>query len=121
MPVLRYFVTQGGGSEPGEGETALEVAQLEPAADATVAAGASLVFRWTEDSRAVHYRLEVEAAPRQALLAAVLPSGTLEYRAPPWLVEKAPSASARWRIVVLDAGGKQVRQTAWRGLRFTKG
>ena len=121
MPVLRYFVTQGGGSEPAEGEAAVEVAQLEPAVDAAVGLGASVAFRWTEDPRAAYYRLEVEASPRQALLAAVLPSGTLEYRSPPWMVEKASSAAGRWRVVVLDAGGKSIRQTAWRALRFTKG
>jgi hypothetical protein len=120
MPVLRYFVTEGG-IEPAAGDGVAEVAQLEPAVDAAVAIGASPVFRWTEDPRAVHYRLEVESSSRQALLAAVLPSGTLEYRAPPWLADRAPSASARWRIVVLDADGKPLRRTAWRGLRFKKG
>lgn len=120
MPVLRYFVTEGGGSDPAEGEPTDEVAQLEPPADAAVASGAPIVFRWTADPRAAYYRLEVEATSRQSILAAVLPSGTLEYRAPPWLAEKAQSTSARWRIVVLDAGGKPIRQTGWRALRFTK-
>lgn len=121
MPVLRYFVTQGGGSEPAAGEAAVQVVQLEPAADAAVASGTLVVFRWTADPRAVYYRLEVEATPRQSLLAAVIPSGTLEYRAPPWLAEKALSVEAgRWRVVVLDAAGKPIRQTAWRALRFAK-
>lgn len=118
MPVLRYFVTRGGGSELAERRVAGDIVQLEPADTGTFVPGQPVVFGWTEDARAAYYRLEVEDSGGQTILAAVLPSGTLGYRSPPWLVEKAASGAARWRVVALDLGGDPVHRTGWRALRF---
>lgn len=117
MPTLRYFVTRGGGSELAQRGT-VGVEQLEPANSAAVGPGEAVIFRWREDPRAVYYRLDVGDSAGKVILAAVLPSATLEYRAPPWLAEKAPSGAVRWRIVALDLRGEAARRTAWRVLRF---
>ena len=119
MPTLRYFVTRGGGSELAERRGVAGVAQLEPADSAAVGSGEAVAFRWTEDPRAVYYRLEVADSGGRAILAAVLPSGTLVYRSPPWLAEKAPSGAARWRVLALDLSGDEVRHSDWRSLRFS--
>lgn len=118
MPMLRYFVTRGGGSELAERAAANEVGQLEPADNATVGAGKAVSFRWTDDPRAAYYRLEVEDSAAQMILAAVVRSGTLDYRSPPWLEEKASSGAARWRVVALSLHGEAIRRTPWRALRF---
>jgi hypothetical protein len=118
MPILRYFVARGGGSELAEREEASEVAQLEPTDRAVIGPEEPVIFRWTEDWRAGYYRLEVADSGGQAILAAVVPSGTLDYRSPPWLPERAPSGAARWRVVALDLGGEPIHQTAWRQLRL---
>jgi hypothetical protein len=52
------------------------------------------------------------------ILAAVVLSGTLDYQSPPWLADKAPSRTARWRVVALNLHGEAIRRTGWRGLLF---
>jgi hypothetical protein len=122
LPVLRYVVSRGGGSELAERErerrTGGEVRQLEPRDGAAASPGERVTFRWTEEPAAGYYRLEVEDTAGQRLLAAVLPAEVLEYRAPPWLAERAAQGTVRWRVVALDLGGSPVEGTAWRELRF---
>lgn len=118
MPTLRYVITRGGGSELAERIGPTEVAPLEPIEGATAHPGEPVAFRWKEDARAFYYRLEVMDTEGQSILAAVLPAGVLDYRSPPWLAERAPGGSVRWRVVALDRGGEPIRQTDWRELRF---
>jgi hypothetical protein len=118
LPILRYFVTRGGGSDLAERAAADEIGQLEPADNATCAPGKAVRFRWTEDPRAAYYRLEVEDSTAQTILSALVLSGNLDYRSPPWLAEKAPSGTARWRVVALNLHGEDIRRTAWRALLF---
>jgi hypothetical protein len=56
-----------------------------------------------------------------SVLGAVLPAGTLGYRSPPWLAERAGQGGVRWRIVAIGQGGAVLRGTAWRRFRFGKG
>jgi hypothetical protein len=118
MPMLRYVVARGGGSELAERIGPAEVTSLEPIEGATARPGEPIAFRWTEDARAFYYRLEVEDTEGRSILAAILPAGILDYRAPPWLVERAPAGHVRWRVVALDLGGEAIRATPWRELRF---
>jgi hypothetical protein len=117
MPTLRYFVSRGGGSELADRAGAGELAPVEPAEATPLRAGEPVAFRWTGDASAAWYRLEVTDSAGTALLGAVLPAGTLAYRSPPWLAERAGQGGARWRIVALDPAGAVLRRTAWRGLR----
>lgn len=118
MPVLRYVVTRGGGSELAERVGPAEVTSLEPPDGAIARPGESVTFRWREDARADFYRLEVMDMDGRAILAALLPAGVLDYRSPPWLTEGAPPGTVRWRVVALDLGGEPIRNTAWRELAF---
>jgi hypothetical protein len=123
MPMLRYVVARGGGSELAERTGSADVAPLEPVDGAALPPGAAVLFRWTQDDQASYYRLEVVDSLEQPVLAANLPTGILEYRSPPWLAERAtagpvPSGPVRWRVVALDLGGKPIRRTDWRELRF---
>jgi hypothetical protein len=118
MPVLRYVVTRGGGSELAERIGPAKVAMLEPIEGATARPGEPVDFRWQEDAQASYYRLEVMDTEDRSILAASLPAGVLDYRSPPWLAERAPGGTVRWRIVALDLGGDPIRQTEWRELRF---
>lgn len=118
MPVLRYVVARGGGSELAERAGTEEVALLEPLEGVAAQPGASVRFRWQADARASYYRLEVEDSEGQPILAAALPAGVLDYRSPPWLAERAAAGAVLWRVVALDLGGEPVRQTGWRELWF---
>ncbi len=117
MPSLRYFVGRGGGSELAAQQGVL-LEQVHPADQSVVAPGESITFRWNGDAGAGFYRLEVVDSAGSVILGAVLPAGTLEYRAPPWLAERAPAGAVRWRIVGVDPAGRDVRRTAWRRLSF---
>jgi hypothetical protein len=118
MPVLRYVVTRGGGSELAERTGPGEVFPLEPVEGATARPGMPVSFRWQEDVQASYYRLEVTGLGGQSIVAAVVPAGILDYRSPPWLAERVPEGVVRWRVVVLDLSGERIRQTDWRELRF---
>ena len=119
MPILRYYVTRGGGSELAERRALSELVQVEPADSAAFARAEPVTFRWTEDRAAAFYRLEVEDPSGGTILSAILPAGALEYAAPLWLAERATSGAMRWRVVALDVGGEAIRSTSWRVLSTT--
>lgn len=114
MPTLRYVV--------GHAETVATppggLGLLLPADAAIVPAGAPVDFSWTEASQAATYRLEVRDSARNAVHAALLPAGVAAYRAPAWLHEKVPGGDGEWRVVVIDASGRELRASGWRRLRF---
>lgn len=121
MPMLRYVVARGGGSELAERRSPSEVAPLAPEDGAAVLPGTAVVFRWSEDGRASYYRLEVVDSGEQSILRAMLPAGVLDYRSPPWLAERATAGPVRWRVIALDLGGEPICRTDWRELRFEPG
>lgn len=121
MPVLRYVVTRGGGSELAQRTGSDQVASLEPIDGAVTSPGTAILFRWTEDDRASYYRLEVVDSLEQSVLRAMLPAGALDYRSPPWVAERAAGGPVRWRVTALDLGGEPIRRTGWRELRFEPG
>ena len=120
MPVLRYVVTRGGGSDLAERTDPTEVTSLEPIEDAVMPPGAAILFRWAEDGGASYYRLEVVDSLDQPVLRAILPAGIIDYRSPPWVAERT-AGPARWRVVALDLTGEPIRRTGWRELRFEPG
>jgi len=109
MPVLRYFV----GSVPSDLMLAPGLAQLQPAPDATLAAGA-LQFAWSLTRDAAVYRLEIADGEGQLLHAAVLQQGIGSYDAPSWLSQRVPAGEILWRVVALGADGGEVGATPWR-------
>jgi hypothetical protein len=116
--VLRYYV--GGGPD-----TQLAVANstaltaLLPDDQAIFAPGQTVEFRWADSPRGALYRLEIQTLDgARPLLSALFPTGAGFYRAPPWLKDKAAGSILRWRIVGLDAEGKQIEESAWRSVKF---
>ncbi|MGH9752887.1 MAG: hypothetical protein ACREA2_08880 [Blastocatellia bacterium] len=113
LPVLRYFV---GASES---QAATPLALISPAEGATINSPQSPLFTWVENQPGSFVRLEVTDRSEKPLLNSVLPVGTMYYRAPSWLREKAIDGNLRWRVVMFDQMGRQIAATPWRGLRFT--
>lgn len=116
MPTLRYFVTRGGGSELAELQGTGELSPLAPADSAVVALGTTVDFRWGGLAGAGYYQIDVESGEGVKIMTAVVPAGVTEYASPSWLAERAPSGTARWRVVALDLGGQPIRESAWRQL-----
>ncbi len=112
LPVLRYFV---GASES---QAATPLALISPAEGATVNSAQSPLFTWIENQPGSFVRLEVADRTDKPLLNSILPVGTMYYRAPSWLREKAGDGNLRWRVVMFDQTGQQIAATPWRGLRF---
>jgi hypothetical protein len=114
MPPLRYVV--------GAAETTATAARglvlLSPADAAIVSTSAGVDFAWGEDRQAAVYRLEIRNVAGQLVHSALLPNGVLAYRAPVWLREKIVAGAGEWRVVAVDANGREVRASAWRLLRF---
>ncbi len=112
LPVLRYFV---GASES---QAAMPLALISPVEGATINSDQSPLFTWIENQPASFVRLEVADRLEKTLLNSILPVGTMSYRAPPWLREKAVDGNLRWRVVMFDLMGQQIAVTPWRELRF---
>ncbi len=112
LPVLRYFV---GASES---QAATPLALISPAEGATFNSDQSPLFTWVENQPASFVRLEVADRSDKPLLNSILPVGTMYYRAPSWLREKAVDGNLRWRVVMFDQTRQQIAATPWRGLRL---
>jgi hypothetical protein len=115
LPTLRYVVG-GGGSDlsPTRGRESLR--PLLPAEDARLVPGQRIRFSWSEDPRAVLYRLEIQTVDGEEILAAIAEARRPAYDAPPWLAERAGGRTLRWRVVSLDGSGSVVRGGPWRRL-----
>jgi hypothetical protein len=112
LPVLRYFV---GASES---QAATPLALISPAEGASVNSPQSPLFTWVENQPGSFVRLEVADRSDKPLLNSILPIGTMYYRAPSWLREKAVDGNLRWRVVMFDQRGQEIAAAPWRGLRF---
>ena len=118
LPPLRYVVG-GSRSEPATGALPAGLTVLTPSADAVVPAEDPLVFTWTELSQAALHRLEVAAAGGAPLLAALVERGRGAYRAPDWLAARVADGRLQWRVVAIDAGGRDMRASPWRDVTVT--
>lgn len=114
IPPLRYYV---GGAE-AVGLAAGEIGLLAPADGAALTAGEPIVFSWTSAPGTTLFRLEVQNAAGEEVLAALLQSGTNAYRAPPWFPERTGSEPFRWRVVGLGPEGEPIESARWRSARI---
>ncbi|MDZ7653705.1 MAG: hypothetical protein U5L03_14720 [Burkholderiaceae bacterium] len=114
MPVLRYFV--GSGDTLSALATSPQALPLfSPAADAAIKADQPLEFAWIEPREAGLLRVEVEADSKTVLAALVKP-GVARYGAPPWFAPGQKGKTLRWRVVGLDAAGREITRSEWRRL-----
>ena len=122
LPTLRYFIGASGTVVvPGSKNT---LALLLPAENAFLRSNAPIDFTWSEVEGAAYYRLELEDAPGEVLLSAVVLQGATFYRAPPWIAEKARAKAASaaeitWRVTAFDERGKVLVETSRRLLRIS--
>jgi hypothetical protein len=112
LPPLRYYV----GNIP---DTAGGIRLLLPIEDAVSSPSSPIDFNWTEKQDAGLYRIDIQTSQEQPVLSALLLPGTVRYRAPSWLKDKAGQGHLRWRIVTLDKDGKQISETQWRNFRIS--
>ena len=73
---------------------------------------------WLDLPQADVYRVEFEDAGHRPVFSALVPRGIGAYRLPPVLSERAPDGDIRWRVVAVDAAGRDIRTSAWRRLRL---
>ena len=118
MPVLRYVVSQAGEAATSVPRAARELALLRPADGAAVAADSALRVSWLPERTAAAYRVELAGGDGVSLLRAVLPASAVAYDAPPWLRERANGGAVRWRVLAIDATGREVRASEWRSVSW---
>jgi hypothetical protein len=115
MPVLRYFV----GSGEDARRLALDSASVRlfaPAPDAAASPAAPIEFAWVEAEPAALARLEVER-DGQRVFGAVVRGGTGRYVAPPFFGRDRADQTVRWRVVLLDAEGRERAHSGWQVLQ----
>ena len=116
MPVLRYFVGSGEDAQ----RLALASASVRlfaPAPDAATVASEAVEFSWLEAEPAALARLEVEREG-QRIFGAVVRGGAGRYAAPPFFGRDQANQVLRWRIVLIDADGRERARSGWQALRF---
>ncbi len=111
LPMLRYVVGSGTARRSAARATGAVRLRL-PARNATVDP-ANLLFSWDALGCAAQYRVEVGVPDGARILGALLPATTRRYNAPPWLASRAPQDRLRWRVVALDAQGREVGRSVW--------
>lgn len=113
LPTLRYVVGTGSSDlSPARGTT---LADLLPVDGATIHAGDPVDLVWPPAPQTVYYRVEIESGGKvihQAFVSPSLPT----YRLPPFVFDKVTGEALRWRIVAVDAGGRDGARSEWRRL-----
>ena len=116
LPPLRYFVGAGeSGLSPVRGA---RFEQLLPRAGSSLERGGRLQFSWVELPAASYHRLEIQRLDGQPVHSAIVARGAGMYLTPPWIAERADSSALRWRVVALDANGREPAATPWRTFTF---
>lgn len=112
MPVLRYVVGDGG-SELTPATVAGDADGLFPPDGTAIRPDAPMDLRWRPMPQTAFYRVEIESVGRVVHQAFVSPSETT-YRLPPFVSRLVSGADLRWRIVSVNAAGRDTVRTEWR-------
>ena len=113
LPTLRYVV--GTGSSDLSPVRGTMMAELLPLDGAAIHPGDAVDFVWPPASQTVYYRVEIESGGKvihQAFVSASLPT----YRLPPFVYDKIAGEALRWRVIAVDAGGRDGAHSEWRRL-----
>jgi hypothetical protein len=90
---------------------------LAPAEGAVVAAAGG-ELSWIDIPQADVYRIEIESGAAVRVLSALVQRGIATYRLPPFLKDRSPDGTFRWRVVAIDVVGRDIRSSEWRRLRL---
>jgi hypothetical protein len=120
MPVLRYVVGVSSSdviipTTDTRGRSAVRL--LLPRADDVVAANTGVTFGWIETLSASFFRVEIVRDDGPPVHSAIVARGLGTYRAPPWLADRAEGHGLRWRVVAIDARGRDQQASDWRPMR----
>lgn len=115
MPTLKYFV--GDVAAPGalqanaSTSSAATVDLMLPLTDAMIDAARAVTFEWIEIAGAKSYRVEVESGGKLVITST---TDSTRYTPPPGWIATRVQGAALWRITALDAGGRNLAQSATR-------
>ena len=116
LPPLRYFVSAGeSGLSPVRGTA---FAQLLPNSGSSLDRRGQVQLSWIELPGAAYHRLEIERMDGRPVHSAIVATGAGMYLAPPWIGERTDSSAVRWRVIALDANGREQAATSWRTFTF---
>ena len=88
---------------------------MSPVDGAAVSASEPPTLRWRATAPSRVTRVEISAGG-DVVFDALVAAGVAEYAVPPFVLEKALQGELRWRVVVLDAAGRQSGRSPWRRL-----
>ncbi len=117
LPVLRYYIGEGGGPVAGAKAAPEPITLLAPPAGAVLEKDAAASFQWLENKGVSQYRLEIEANGKRIYSARVAPraqEGMNRYTAPPFIAASLVNKAGRWRVVALAGDGQFVGESEWR-------
>jgi hypothetical protein len=120
LAALRYIV--GAAERDIAGLTATpsrraSVRLVLPRADASLVPNTNTTFGWTEQPGNAFYRVDIQRDDGETIHSAIVARGIGSYRAPPWIAERAGGRAVRWRVVALDARGRERGSSEWRRLK----
>lgn len=116
MPTLRYIVGAAS-SDLAEIRSTESLPLISPAEDAVLSSDSVMQLHWSEQGDAAYYRVEVENAAGSELWSALIAGGSgATYVLPQFLRDNAGNGKLRWRVLVLDHAGRELRRSSWRRL-----
>lgn len=117
MPVLRYYVGTPEDIERVSSGQLGTIRQFLPQPGAEVTGPGPLAFQWVEVTDGALYRIEI-ANENDLLLSALSKQGEGSYVAPPWFIEENVGEPLQWRVIAIDAQGRETARSEWRKLRI---
>ncbi|MDB4907598.1 MAG: hypothetical protein JWO05_2382 [Gemmatimonadetes bacterium] len=114
MPTLRYVVGGSGGTDRSR-----RVVALWPRDGALVSRDSALTLMWGAARSAANYRVELESLADATLtFSAVAAQGVKAYQVPSFLRASARDGRWRWRVLALDALGRELGRSDWRTVHW---
>jgi hypothetical protein len=89
---------------------------LQPADEATLHVADPIDLVWAPVPQTTYYRVEIESGGKVIHEAFVTP-GTPTYRLPPFVFDRVVNNEFRWRIVTVDARGRDDVKSEWRRIK----
>jgi hypothetical protein len=120
MPVLRYVVGSGHAARLTTASRREAVDLIAPRTGDVVDLRTPFVFTWAASAQATLYLLELENDGGAPLFSALVAAPLASYRFPPVLGKRLGGAAVvRWRIIAIDAGGRELARSAWSAFSTT--
>ena len=128
IPILKYYVgsIDDRNEEATESNTDAEevaapilgeIRQILPKDGETIPADRNLILGWVASGNANVYRVVINDAEDEFIMAALLEKGSTSYQPPSWLRKKS-GGRITWKVSVINDVGRTIEESGWSAVNF---